>query len=84
MPNEKIGYMPEGLGLYPRLSGYENMRLQFLSAHKNPDKEMILSILNKIDLGEHIISCIITIVCAVVATIIAYKVYKNTKYFLKI
>ncbi|WP_461254962.1 hypothetical protein [Treponema sp. R80B11-R83G3] len=29
-------------------------------------------------------TCIITIVCAVVATIIAYKVYKNTKYFLKI
>jgi len=54
LPNEKIGYMPEGLGLYPRLSGYENMKLQFLSANKNPDKEMILSILNKIDLGEHI------------------------------
>ena len=53
LPHEKIGYMPEGLGLYPRLSGYENMKLQFLSAHKNPDKEMILSILNKIDLGEH-------------------------------
>ena len=52
-PNEKIGYMPEGLGLYPRLSGYENLKLQFLSANKNPDKEMILSILNKIDLGEH-------------------------------
>jgi ABC-type multidrug transport system ATPase subunit len=54
LPNEKIGYMPEGLGLYPRLSGYENVKLQFLSANKNPDKEMILSILNKIDLGEHI------------------------------
>jgi len=54
LPNEKIGYMPEGLGLYPRLSGYENMKLQFLSTNKNPDKEMLLSILNKIDLGEHI------------------------------
>jgi len=31
-----------------------------------------------------IFSCIIAIVCAVVATIIAYKAYKNTKYFLKI
>ncbi|GBU28240.1 hypothetical protein R84B8_01798 [Treponema sp. R8-4-B8] len=53
LPNEKIGYMPEGLGLYPRLSSYENIKLQFLSANKNPDKERILSILNKIDLGEH-------------------------------
>jgi ABC-2 type transport system ATP-binding protein len=52
--DEKIGYMPEGLGLYPRLSGYENMKLHFLSAHKKPGKELILSILNKIDLGEHI------------------------------
>ena len=52
LPNEKIGYMPEGLGLYPRLSGYENMKLQFLSANKKPDKELILSILNKIDLGD--------------------------------
>jgi len=52
LPNEKIGYMPEGLGLYPRLSGYENMKLQFLSANKKPDRELILSILNKIDLGE--------------------------------
>jgi hypothetical protein len=31
-----------------------------------------------------VFTCIITIVCAVIATIIAYKVYKNTKYFLKI
>jgi len=54
LPIEKIGYMPEGLGLYPRLSGYENMKLQFLSANKNPDEKTILSILNKIDLGEHI------------------------------
>lgn len=53
LPNEKIGYMPEGLGLYPRLSGYENMKLQFLSVNKKPDKETIHSILNKIDLGEH-------------------------------
>ncbi|WP_461254961.1 ABC transporter ATP-binding protein [Treponema sp. R80B11-R83G3] len=53
LPTEKIGYMPEGLGLYPKLSGYENMKLQFLSANKNPDKEIILSLLNKIDLGEH-------------------------------
>jgi len=53
LPNEKIGYMPEGLGLYPKLSDYENIKLQFLSANKNPDKEMILSILNKIDLSEH-------------------------------
>jgi ABC-2 type transport system ATP-binding protein len=52
--DEKIGYMPEGLGLYPRLSGYENMKLQFLSADKKPDKELILSILNEIELGEHI------------------------------
>jgi ABC-2 type transport system ATP-binding protein len=52
--DEKIGYMPEGLGLYPRLSGYENMRLQFLSANKKPDKDLMLSILNKIELGEHI------------------------------
>jgi ABC-type multidrug transport system ATPase subunit len=50
--DKKIGYMPEGLGLYPRLSGYENMRLQFLSANKKPDKELILSILNKIELGN--------------------------------
>jgi ABC-type multidrug transport system ATPase subunit len=34
--NEKIGYMPEGLGLYPRLSGYQNMRLQFLSSDREP------------------------------------------------
>jgi ABC-2 type transport system ATP-binding protein len=53
LSTKKIGYMPEGLGLYPRLSGYENMKLQFLSANKKPDKELILSILNKIDLGEH-------------------------------
>ncbi|MDR1218119.1 MAG: ABC transporter ATP-binding protein, partial [Treponema sp.] len=52
--DEKIGYMPEGLGFYPRLSGYENMKLQFLSANKRPDKELTLSILNKIELGEHI------------------------------
>jgi ABC-type Na+ efflux pump permease subunit len=31
-----------------------------------------------------IFTCFISIVCAVIATIIAYKVYKNTKYFLKI
>jgi hypothetical protein len=31
-----------------------------------------------------VLSCIFTIACAVIATIIAYKVYKNTKYFLKI
>jgi ABC-type multidrug transport system ATPase subunit len=30
------------------------MKLQFLSTHKKPDKDLILSILNKIDLGEHI------------------------------
>jgi ABC-2 type transport system ATP-binding protein len=50
---EKIGYMPEGLGLYPRLSGYQNMKLQFLSANKKPEKESILSIINKIGLEEH-------------------------------
>jgi len=53
LPNEKIGYMPEGLGLYPKLSGYENVKLQLLSANKKPDNETILSIINKIDLGEH-------------------------------
>jgi len=53
LPNEKIGYMPEGLGLYPKLSGYENIKLQLLSANKKPDKETILTIINKIDLGEH-------------------------------
>jgi ABC-2 type transport system ATP-binding protein len=53
LPNEKIGYMPEGLGLYPRLSGYENIKLQLLSANKKQDKETIFSILNKIDLQEH-------------------------------
>jgi ABC-2 type transport system ATP-binding protein len=52
-PNGKIGYMPEGLGLYPRLTGFENIKLQFLSANKKPDEEIILSIFNKIDLGEH-------------------------------
>jgi hypothetical protein len=31
-----------------------------------------------------VLSCIFTIACAVIVTIIAYKVYKNTKYFLKI
>jgi len=31
-----------------------------------------------------VLSCIITIAFTVVATIIAYKVYKNTKCFLKI
>jgi len=31
-----------------------------------------------------VLSCIFTIACAVVITIIAYKAYKNTKYFLKI
>lgn len=30
------------------------------------------------------ITVIITIVCAIIVTVIAYKVYKNTKYFLKI
>lgn len=53
LPNEKIGYMPEGLGLYPRLSGYENIKLQLLSANKKQDRETIFSILNKIDLQEH-------------------------------
>jgi ABC-2 type transport system ATP-binding protein len=53
LPNEKIGYMPEGLGLYPQLSGYENLKLQLLSANKKSDKEIISSILDKIDLGEH-------------------------------
>jgi ABC-2 type transport system ATP-binding protein len=51
--NERIGYMPEGLGLYPRLSGYQNMRLQFLSSDRNADNELILSIINKIGLEEH-------------------------------
>jgi ABC-2 type transport system ATP-binding protein len=45
--------MPEGLGLYPRLSGYQNMELQFLSVNKKPDKEILWSIINRIDLGEH-------------------------------
>jgi hypothetical protein len=31
-----------------------------------------------------VFTCIITMVCTIVTTIIAYKVYKNTKYFLKI
>jgi ABC-2 type transport system ATP-binding protein len=53
LPNEKIGYMPEGLGLYPKLSGYDNVKLQLLSANKKPDHETILAIINKIDLGEH-------------------------------
>jgi len=53
LPNEKIGYMPEGLGLYPRLSGYENIKLQLLSANKKQDRETIFSILNKIDLQGH-------------------------------
>jgi len=52
LANKKIGYMPEGLGLYPRLSGYENMKLQFLSANKKPNKKIIFTILNKIDIGE--------------------------------
>ncbi|MDR0561218.1 MAG: ABC transporter ATP-binding protein [Spirochaetaceae bacterium] len=50
---ERIEYMPEGLGLYPRLSGYQNMELQFLSVNKKPDKEIIRSIINRIDLGDH-------------------------------
>jgi ABC-type Na+ efflux pump permease subunit len=33
---------------------------------------------------HHVFTCIITIVCAVIVIIIAYKIYKNTKYFLKI
>jgi ABC-type Na+ efflux pump permease subunit len=31
-----------------------------------------------------VFTCIISIVCAVIVIIIAYKIYKNTKYFLKI
>jgi hypothetical protein len=31
-----------------------------------------------------VFTCFISIACAFIATVIAYKVYKNTKYFLKI
>jgi ABC-type Na+ efflux pump permease subunit len=31
-----------------------------------------------------VFTCIISIACAVVSTVTAYKVYKNTKYFLKV
>jgi ABC-type Na+ efflux pump permease subunit len=31
-----------------------------------------------------ILTCIVTIICTVIVTVVAYKVYKKTKYFLKI
>jgi ABC-2 type transport system ATP-binding protein len=51
--NESIGFMPEGIGLYPRLSGYDNLKIRLLTYKKNVDKKEILYILQKIDLFEH-------------------------------
>jgi len=48
-----IGFMPEGIGLYPRLSGYNNLKIRLLAYNKNADKKDILNILQKIDLLEH-------------------------------
>jgi ABC-type multidrug transport system ATPase subunit len=32
--NEGIGFMPEGIGLYPRLSGYDNLAIRLLAYKK--------------------------------------------------
>jgi len=48
-----IGFMPEGIGLYPRLSGYNNLKIRLLAYNKSADKKDILGILEKIDLLEH-------------------------------
>jgi hypothetical protein len=46
--NERISLMPEGLGLYPRLSGYENMRLKLLSANIKVNEQTNMYLLGKI------------------------------------
>ncbi|MDR2447350.1 MAG: ATP-binding cassette domain-containing protein [Treponema sp.] len=51
--NEGIGFMPEGIGLYPRLSGYDNLNIRLLAYKKNVDKKEIADILQKINLFEH-------------------------------
>jgi ABC-2 type transport system ATP-binding protein len=51
--NESIGFMPEGIGLYPRLSGYDNLKIRLLTYKKNVDKKELFYILQKIDLFEH-------------------------------
>jgi ABC-2 type transport system ATP-binding protein len=53
LPQEKIYLMPEGLGLYPRLSGYENIRLRLLSFNKKADKDTVLSVLRTVNLEDH-------------------------------
>ncbi|CAM4102845.1 ATP-binding cassette domain-containing protein [Treponema peruense] len=49
---ENIGFMPEGLGLYPRLSGKDNLELIFLRNNKNIDKNLIMQTLEEIKLKD--------------------------------
>lgn len=51
--NGKIAFMPEGTGLYPRLTGYDNLRIRLLTYKKNVEKKEIFDILQKIDLASH-------------------------------
>ena len=50
---EKIGIMPEGLGLYPKLTGYDNLKLILLGAQKVADKKSIMEILKDIGLEKY-------------------------------
>jgi len=49
---EKLAYLPEGLGLYPKISGYDNLKLRILLNNKNADADTINSILDNIGLKE--------------------------------
>jgi len=51
--NKNICFMPEGLGLYPRLSGYDNLKIRLLTYNKEVSKNEIINILEKNDLSEH-------------------------------
>ncbi|MHB9295264.1 ABC transporter ATP-binding protein [Pillotina sp. SPG140] len=53
LSNERISLMPEGLGLYPRLSGYENMQLRLLSANIKINEQTIMYLLRKIKMEKY-------------------------------
>jgi ABC-2 type transport system ATP-binding protein len=51
--SERIAFMPEGIGLYPRLTAYDNLNIRLLTYKKEAKKEEIFDILQKIDLTNH-------------------------------
>jgi ABC-2 type transport system ATP-binding protein len=51
--NNTIAFMPEGIGLYPRLTAYDNTKIRLLAYKKRVEKEEIMAVLQKIDLADH-------------------------------